>query len=130
MVIAAVAKTMGRLDLRKLEGAQERLLQAAKPLLKSSDERVRGGAAGMLAWQKTAPDLALPILVKLLDSKSRTVRREALSSVQRYGPLAKEIAPIILLQMEKSDEHHRNHAGRTLLSIDPEKVEVISRKPN
>jgi len=124
IVIAAVARTLGRLDLRKVVGAQERLLNAAKPHLKSSDERILGGVAGMLAWQKTAPELALPVLVNLLDSKSRRVRREALSSVQRYGELAKEVAPIILLQMEKTDEHHRHHSGRTVLSIDPENGEA------
>ena len=120
LVVVATADSIARLDFRKFPEGKERVAKASKTLLESADPMLQGVGAGMLAWQQTDVEAALPVLTNLLTSPSRDIRRNAFTSIQRYGTLAITMAPVLLACLESAHEHDRSNAGRALLSVDPE----------
>ncbi len=91
-----------------------------EPRLQDSDESVRITAVDAIGWQKNAPELVIPILVKTLNDSSDSVGAHAANSLANFGTNALPVFQILSNLVKNSHADTASAALTTLITIAPE----------
>jgi HEAT repeat protein len=82
------------------------------------NEYVRGGAAWALGRMRGDAAPAVPLLIRLFDSKHVSVRRNSALALGEIGSAAKSAVPVLLMTLDDQDPFVRVNAAAALWKID------------
>jgi len=115
------------LAVEQLEDFGDDLIPGLVDCLSDEDSEIRQLAVDLLAELRPRSNSAVPDLIQRLDDEDRLVRSSALFHLNDFGPLAVGAIPHLDRWLEdEDDEYLRTLALTSILTLDPERTELLS----
>lgn len=111
--------------LQELEHYGDDLLPGLIACLTDSDSRVRYWAVNLIGEMRPRPRVALPFLFDRLADDDSLVLEAVIYHVTKMGPIAAAAIPHLESWIDGSDEYQKVHASIIILSLDPNRTELV-----
>lgn len=111
--------------LQELEHYGDDLLPGLIACLTDSDSRVRYWAVNLIGEMRPRPRVALPFLFDRLADEDSLVLEAVIYHITKMGPIAAAAIPHLESWIDGDDEYQSVHAVIIILSLDPNRTELV-----